>query len=338
MATSGDRSLVAPARAALEQAIAEDDWLRRDLSAQILAGLDGAAATPLLLRAFTQASRSGDDDSLLSSLRQVMRADPEAARPAILEAVASAETDLRGAGLVALGHVLRPGDAGIVGDALADPDPWIRRATLSGLPDNTGTLELVIGMLPDPDMWIRREAVLRLGWSGRPEVVNHLVALVDDPADPVRSALGQAIGRLAAMRNDRGGEAIGRPAPDGVDRSGAVRALLRLSADTHAPARASAVIGLGGLGGELDTLRALATDPDDRVRAAVAGTLGAYAFADAIDVRQMLAADPVGEVRWRIAHALLANPAPEARPLLTTLSTDADPLVRETAVEALASI
>ncbi|MFC3736089.1 HEAT repeat domain-containing protein [Paractinoplanes deccanensis] len=122
------------------------------------------------------------------------------------------------AGLSSLGEVYRPGLEDLMRQALSDPDASLRREAFSGLPGDSGALELVIEGLRDPDEWIRREAVIRLGWSATREdarddapegpstarsIAHLLIPLVKDPSPVVRSTIGQVIGRLYAGRDDQ---------------------------------------------------------------------------------------------------------------------------------------
>ncbi|MFI6131215.1 HEAT repeat domain-containing protein [Micromonospora sp. NPDC051141] len=147
--------------------------------------------------------------------------------------------------------------------AAADPDPVIRRTALGALPAvhlDPGAFALVVTALRDPDAWVREHAVLLLAWSAPSEVVDHLVELTSDPAWPVRTVLGEAIGRRAADS----------------DRVPVAAAALGVLLDDPEPSvRAGAVRGLGLLGVPPDALRSRVDDPDWWVRAAVAGVLAA---------------------------------------------------------------
>jgi hypothetical protein len=266
LAANADRSAAAPARAALERYARERNWYGRDLMAHVLAGVSGAEVFPLLLRVFAGVLRGEDDDDgelLGMALSAVMRADPAGCRAVILPLLAGDDPNLRRAALWALGDVFEPPDMGTLREALADPDPAIRRTALNSLPsvnNNPQAYELVVTALQDLDAWVRNNAVLLLAWSAPPPVVDHLVSLTSDPSWYVRSALGEAIGRMAA-NSDRAPAAAG--------------ALREMLADSEPAVRAGAVRGLGLLGVSLDALQSRMDDPDWWVRAAVADVLAA---------------------------------------------------------------
>jgi hypothetical protein len=266
LAVSGDRSAAASVQAALERYARERNWYGRDLMAHVLAGLARAEAFPLLLRVFGGALRGEDDEDgerLGRALSAVMRADRAGCRAGILPALAGDDPDLRRAALWALRDVFEPSDMGTLREALADPDPAIRQTAVNSLPsvnDNPQAYELVVAALQDPDDWVRHHAVRLLAWSAPPAVVDHLVPLTSDPSWCVRSALGQAIGRMAA-NSDRA------PA--------AATALRKLLADSNSAVRSHAATGLGLLGESLDALQSTTDDPDWWVRVAVTNALAA---------------------------------------------------------------
>ncbi|MFJ8579470.1 HEAT repeat domain-containing protein [Micromonospora sp. NPDC093277] len=261
LVASGDRSAIAPARAALEHYAAERNWYGRDVMAQLLAGLASVETFPRLLGLYADAMRrdDGDDwDSLGQALCTAMRADPAGCRTVLLPMLSDRDQHVRRAALWTIGYVFEPSDMATLRDALADPDPWIRFTALGSLPtakDNPEIYHLLVAMLRDPDQWVQREAVLLLAWSAPPMVVDHLIPLASDPGFHARSALGEAIGRRAA-NSDR------IPA--------AAAALRQLLADPEPAVRVGAVRGIGLLGQPLDRLESMVDDPDWRVRSAVA--------------------------------------------------------------------
>jgi len=261
---TGDRSMIAPARAALERYAAEPNWYGRDLMADLLAGLAGTEVFPRLLDLYVDAMRRDDGDDwehLGEALCTVMRADPAGCRAVILPLVSDRDQHVRMAALWAIGYVFEPSDMGMLREALADPERWIRFTALGSLPgvyDNPEIYDLLVATLRDPDQWVQREAVLLLAWSAPPEVVDHLIPLISEPAFHARSALGEAIGRRAA-NSDR------IPA--------AAAALRQLLADSEPSVRTGAIRGIGLLGEPLDAVEPFADDPDWRVRSAVADVL-----------------------------------------------------------------
>jgi HEAT repeat protein len=127
-----------------------------------------------------------------------MRADPAGCRATIRPLVTDDDPDLRQAAIWALGHVFVPSDMDTLREALAAPDPVIRRTALGSLPSvdsNPRVDEILTTILRDRDARTRHDAVLLLVWSAPPAVVDHLVSLTADLEWIVRSALGEA--RLA---------------------------------------------------------------------------------------------------------------------------------------------
>ncbi|PTA42682.1 HEAT repeat domain-containing protein [Micromonospora sp. RP3T] len=267
LAASGDRATAAAARAELERYVRERNRYGRDLMAHLLARLSGADVFPRLLRLLADARHDdeADDDGeqLGTALGLATLADPPACRAVVLPLLDDGDPHLRRAALQALGHVFEAADLERLRAAAADPDPEIRRTALGALPAvhlDPRAYALVVTALRDPDAWVRDQAVLLLAWSAPPAVVDHLVELTADPAWPVRTVLGEAIGRRAA-HSDR--------VPV------AAAALGVLLDDPESSVRAGAVRGLGLLGVPPDALRSRVDDPDWWVRAAVAGVLAA---------------------------------------------------------------
>jgi HEAT repeat protein len=279
---AGDRSLIPAVRAALEGSCR---LLVRDVLAELYAKLAGAEAFPLLIRLY--AADEEQPDGLEDPLSRLVRADPAGCRAVIRPLLGDADPALRRVAVRALGWAYEPGDFDTLRTALADPDPAVRRMAFTAMPtwgQEPRVAEVAVGAFGDPDGWVRHHAVMQLAWSAPVEVVDDMIALVDDPAGQVRSAIGEAIGRLAA----------------GSDRApGAAAALRRLLGDPKSPVRRSAAAGVGHLGGPLEALRPLAGDPDCFVRGAVASALASQGGPEFDDVLEALAADENGEVRWR---------------------------------------
>ncbi|WP_433605733.1 HEAT repeat domain-containing protein [Dactylosporangium sp. CA-139114] len=132
--------------------LAKHEWYGRDLMVYILAGLRGVAAFPLLLRAFARPWRSDDRDNFCAWPADIMETDPAACRPTMRSFIASGHRDLRSAGLWALGYVIQPSDVELLRQALAAPDPKIRRdalVALNSLKGDRRACELVLPAVND---------------------------------------------------------------------------------------------------------------------------------------------------------------------------------------------
>jgi HEAT repeat protein len=320
LAATGDRSLVPEVRAALDRFVAEGRWSARDQMAYLYAKLAGVEALPVLLRLM-----AADDDSdwLRTAISVVVQLDRPGSHDLALPLVDDSDPRLRQAALWTVGIAYEPADLDVLRAALSDPNPEIRRAAVAALPsfeDDPRGLETAVAAFRDSDVWVRHHAVMRYAWAAPASFVDDLIPLVDDPDGPVRSAIGEALGRLA-KDSDRA--------------SAATEALVRLLGDPASSVRRSAARGIGYLDGPLEPLRPLAGDADSLVRVAVAGAFASRGGPEFLDLLHRLAADEVGEVRWHVALSLAKRQWAAARPLLESLAGDRDPLVREAAVEGL---
>lgn len=134
LASSGEVTLVPDLAAALDRFLDEENFYGRDLIAAVLAGIQGTAALPVLLRA--SARDLGDDqDSLQTEIVELLHADPASCRPTVLAFVASDEAALRRVGLWALGFVTETVDATVLAAAATDPDPAIRSMAVGSVGD-----------------------------------------------------------------------------------------------------------------------------------------------------------------------------------------------------------
>lgn len=319
LVATGDRGLVPRARAALRTFLDDGNFYGRDLMAQLLAGLLGPEALPILLDA--SARDLGDDqDSLTTEILDLLKGHVSAARSVIIRYATDPDPARRRQGLWALGFVVDAADLDLLASAAVDPDPKIRSIALGSLgslsADDRAFAVLVAG-LNDFVPAVRTSAVSALGHSGRPEAVAPLVARVADPDDQVRRLLGNALGKL------------GDPA--------ATPTLLALLRDRSSDVRRIAIGALGTVGGPVafEHLVRLAADPDPELRGAAADALADVRGPVAVETLTRLAHDPEPYVRASVVVAVAVTPVPELAPLVVELADDPDSDVRARVAVAL---
>lgn len=189
---------------------------------------------------------------------------------------------------------LVPGDVPELYDALADPNPFVRRMVCESLPDRRGArpvVPILIRSLDDLAPEVRRAAAWRLGTLGldAEAALTDLRRAIEDNDGIVRDAASEAVRRIESKANDfrtkrlpgaledlasaepdvrRGGaEILGGFGPHSAP---AVPALIHGLDDHDATVRFASAHALGLIGAAArDALPALAAreaDPDERVR------------------------------------------------------------------------
>jgi HEAT repeat protein len=317
LAACGDTTLVPRLHEALDRFLDEENFYGRDLIAGILAGIQGAAALPTLLRA--SARDLGDDqDSLSAEIVDLLYADKAASRLTAIEFAADEAPELRRAGLWALGFVAEAQDADLLAAAATDIDPEIRSIAVGSImnpaADDRGFHVLVLA-LRDPEVQVRVSAVSSLGYTGRTDAVMPLVALAADRAPRVRSMVAYALGQLG--------------------RREATPALLRLLQDPEPSVCDNARHALGSVGGPaaVDALLTLAADQDPQVRVQAAKALPQAVDSDVRVTQQLLALarDDEAVVRAATLSGLASAGGAPSRwtTLVADLANDPDPLVRQ---------
>jgi HEAT repeat protein len=317
LSACGDLSLVPGLREALDRFLDDGNFYGRDLIASALAGIQGVAALPVLLRA--SARELGDDqDGLSAEIVELLQEDPVAARGAVLELAAGDAPEARRVGLWALGFVVEAQDIELLAAAASDTDPQVRSAAIGAIPDPRGddrAFGVLVGALRDVDDGVRVSAASRLGYTGRANAVAPLALLVTDRAPRVRSMAAYALGKLGSAE--------------------AATALLPLLKDPQRHVRERAAEALGRVGGPAaaSALLALAVDADPETRAQAARELPGVLEADPRVWQQIttLARDPDAAVRVATLSGLAgtAGEHPDRAQLLAELSGDRDPMVRQ---------
>ncbi|MEV4134073.1 HEAT repeat domain-containing protein [Dactylosporangium sp. NPDC049742] len=198
LAASGDLSLVPPVQAALERCLDDEDYEGVELLAEILAGLRGTRAFPLLLRAVARPVPH-EWEGLKATLAGLMEADPAGCRPTALAFTAERHRELRCAGLWALEHLVTLDDFELLDAAMHDED-WRVRGTASGalseLYGDERVLPALVRMLQDPELRLRSSTLLILGYYGDLAALDSMVALRHDPSVLVREVLSLAVAQL----------------------------------------------------------------------------------------------------------------------------------------------
>ncbi|MEU1398380.1 HEAT repeat domain-containing protein [Micromonospora zamorensis] len=317
LATSGDTALVPRLQEALHRFLDEGNFYGRDLIAGVLAGIEGVAALPVLLRA--SACDLGDDqDGLQAEIIELLHADRAISRRVVRDIATGDTPELRRVGLWALGFVVEAQDVQLLAAAVTDADPAIRSMAVGSIPDPAGddwAFGALVLALRDLDEQVRVSAASRLGFTGRPDAVVPLVALAADPTPRVRSMVAYSLGRLGSHE--------------------ATPALQRLLQDPDRHVRENAVEALGSVGGPpaVDTLLMLAADRDPQLRVQAAKALAKAADSDPRVAPQltMLARDGEAAVRAATISGLASadgTPAHQGN-LLVELVNDPDPMVRQ---------
>jgi HEAT repeat protein len=317
LAASGDTTLVPRLHEVLDRFLDEENFYGRDLIAGVLAGIQGVAALPVLLRA--SACDLGDDqDSLQSEIIELLHADRTAGRRAVLEFATGSTPELRRVGLWALGFVVEARDVELLAAAATDVDPTVRSMAIGSIPDPAGddhAFRVLILALRDPDEQVRVSAVSRLGYTGRADAVAPLVTLAADRAPRVRSMVAYALGRLHSAE--------------------ATPTLLRLLHDPDRHVRERVGEALGSVGGPaaVDALLALAADEDPQLRVQATKALAKAVDSDPRVTPQitMLARDDEAAVRAATLSGLASAGSRTSTwaPLLVELANDPDPMVRQ---------
>ncbi|GGO14247.1 HEAT repeat domain-containing protein [Micromonospora parathelypteridis] len=317
LTASGDTALVPRLQEVLDRFLDEGNFYGRDLIAGVLAGIEGVAALPLLLRA--SARDLGDDqDSLQAEIIELLHTERATSRRVVRNLATGDTPELRRVGLWALGFVVEAQDVDLLAAAVTDADPEIRSMAVGSIPDPAGddrAFAALVLALRDLNEQVRVSAVSRLGYTGRVDAVAPLVALAADPTPRVRSMVAYALGRLGSHE--------------------ATPALQRLLHDPDRHVRENAAEALGSVGGPaaVDTLLALAADQDPQLRVQAAKALAKAADSDPRVAPQltMLARDGEAAVRAATLSGLAsAEGGPSLRGrLLVELADDPDPMVRQ---------
>ncbi|WP_052462325.1 HEAT repeat domain-containing protein [Nigerium massiliense] len=211
----------------------------------------GSTPDPAAAEALVERLGAESDLNVRETLTWAVVQNIGTALPRVLELLQSPEPAVRSQAAHVLSKVGDPAVAGHLGAVIADDDPEVavkayRAAAATGRPEVVDTL---VARLSDGDTEQRdalSTALARLGEAAVPALTSALA----DPAADVREHAADALGHL------------GHP-----DADGSAEALGRLLADADEDVRLAAVSALGQLGGQVaaDALTAATASDDQRV-------------------------------------------------------------------------
>lgn len=269
------------------------------------------------LAALLEASRDPAPAVRAQAASALMRAFSDRERPeevvrALIRLTGDDRAEVRMRAGVALTRPADPRAAGAFANLVRDPDRWCRMMGSRGLGRLKTGAEMLRGACGDPDPLVRAEAVAALGALGArvPE------AALSDASFHVRAAAVRALGPQADFES-----AWKDPSRtvrlEGVLALGKRRGVAKLTElakheDPWVRAKAAEAAGLVGIEGA-EVLRALAADPEERVRAAVVEA----APSDAAELVLRGLSDPGISVRGSAISALAERKDPGTlKPLL----------------------
>lgn len=196
---SADLGLVPELEGHLETFLAREDFYGRDVIGEVLAGIAGLDALPVLLRA--SARDLGDDqDTFQSLICELLERDPVRARPAVLDLVAADDAALRATGVWALDFIVSDEDLPRLLTALTDRHPSVRSAAAAPAGRLATRLPPAIdalgAALDDVDPQVRISVLGALGDTHATAAVPLVTRLVDDHDEAVREWVAIAVDRL----------------------------------------------------------------------------------------------------------------------------------------------
>jgi HEAT repeat protein len=237
--------------------------------------------------------------------------------------------------------------------AAGDHDPLVRAAAAEALgqTDRDDAAAPLVSLLNDPEARVREQAAAALGELGSPRGVTALIELLKDPEADVRAAAAGALGQfgdldvveplLAALNDDAD---VSGQAARALGRLGATRAveplLARLTeSDSEYRWRVIDALGLLGDGRAVEPLlAAFERETDDFLRALVVLVLGQLGDQRAFAALLAALDGTNAQTRRMAAHALGQLGDASARDRLVAALGDPDQTVRTQAAYALAEL
>lgn len=266
----------------------------------------------------------GDESELIqeSAMGALSRMSPERVLPLLLQALNSAETQVRIRAAETLGLLRVPDTAPALINLSKDPRENVRRAAIKALGDigAAGVGDLLRAALLDESSLVRQQAVLSLGRLEDTETARDLLPLLDDPDPKMRFVTLRALGQI------RNREVVSR--------------LIPFLSDVRKELRFAAVEALGSIRAPeaVRPLVAILSDPDRNLRRAAAESLGAIADPQALPPLLIALEDEHWSVRCATATALGRIRSAKATSSLLARLADEDATVRRAAVAALGEV
>lgn len=172
----------------------------REAVAVPLARLEGLKALPALFQALTRGFNEGcDNDSLSSTIADLLEDNQAAAAPILLNMLTAAESETRANAAWALGFVAEEITADPLLAALSDTDAGVRSdaaGSLASFGSDPRVIEALLRALSDSNEQVRISAASSLGYLGDPRAIEPLKALLKITSRKFRPVVKDALERL----------------------------------------------------------------------------------------------------------------------------------------------
>lgn len=196
IAQVADESHVADLYALLQDA----NFFVREAVTVPLARLEGLKALPALFHALTRGFNEGcDNDSLSSTIADLLEDNQAAAAPILLDMLTAAESETRANAAWALGFVAEEITADPLLAALSDTDAGVRSdaaGSLASFGSDPRVIEALLRALSDSNEQVRISAASSLGYLGDPRAIEPLKALLKITSRKFRPVVKDALERL----------------------------------------------------------------------------------------------------------------------------------------------
>jgi len=194
----GSSALSSRVKTVLDDAMAQEDFFRRDLACELLLAFDNIAALPLVLEAMIP-DLGDDQDTLAFLISDCLSRYSSSAKPAVVRLLMDPRPEARATAVWALGFINDPESIPHLKASLSDPEPDVRTQAMSALGSFTEVPEvtkLLLSGLEDPDADARASAVSALGFSKNLELAPPILKAMEDAEASVRRQAAFALGQL----------------------------------------------------------------------------------------------------------------------------------------------